>query len=277
MPLLPRFGAISVALLALCACANQTLKPDPRDPWEKMNRVTFAFNDGLDRTIASPIARTYRKITPQPVQTGVSNFWSNVRYPITIANQFLQGQFVLGFQDTGRFLLNSIAGIGGLLDPATAAGLPKNDEDMGQTLAVWGVPFGPYLVLPVLGPSSLRDGAALVPDEYFDPLWHLNADWRLKWGLEGFRLLEKRTRLLTASEALKTIYDPYSFMRGAYFQQREYEIRNGNIDFTPADEGIDWTDEELEDPAAPEAAPAAEPAPTSAPAPAPGETAPPPG
>lgn len=234
--------AVAFATVLLAACTSQPLKPDPRDPLEKFNRTMYTVNEGLDRAIARPIARTYRKITPGIVQTGVSNFWSNVNYPTTIVNQFLQGKPRAGFSDLERFLLNTIAGIGGILDPATAAGLDRNDEDFGQTLAKWGMPAGPYLLLPIIGPTTIRDGTSKVADRYTDPVYHVE-DWEWRLGLDAFRLLDRRARLLPVTDTLKDVYDPYTFIRSAYFQQREYAIHDGNVEETPADEGVDWEED----------------------------------
>ncbi|MGD9597801.1 MAG: VacJ family lipoprotein [Steroidobacteraceae bacterium] len=225
---------VALATLSIAACSSQPLRPDPRDPLEKFNRTMYTMNDALDRAIARPAARTYRRITPTVVQTGVSNFWSNATYPSTIVNQFLQGKPREGLSDLGRFVLNTVAGVGGLFDPATAAGLDKNDEDFGQTLAKWGVRSGPYLMLPLLGPSSLRDGVGKVPDRFVDPVHYVD-DWRWQWGLDGLRLLERRARLLPATDTLKDVYDPYSFIRNVWFQQRDYAIHDGNVAPPPAD------------------------------------------
>lgn len=234
---------MAIATLVLTGCTTQTLKPDPRDPLEKINRTIFTANDKLDRAFAKPVATAYHKVTPQIVQTGVSNFWSNATYPKTIINQFLQGKPLAGLHDLERFLLNTIAGIGGILDPATAAGLDRNDEDFGQTLGKWGLPHGPYVIIPILGPTSVRDGAGRITDRFADPVHYVD-DWRWQWGLDGFRLLDRRARLLLASEALNEIHDPYAFIRSAYFQQRNYAVHDGNVIDTPADEGIDWDEED---------------------------------
>jgi phospholipid-binding lipoprotein MlaA len=234
---------VAIATLVLTGCTTQTLKPDPRDPLEKINRTIFTANDKLDRAFAKPVATAYHKVTPQIVQTGVSNFWSNATYPKTIINQFLQGKPLAGLHDLERFLLNTIAGIGGILDPATAAGLDRNDEDFGQTLGKWGLPHGPYVIIPILGPTSVRDGAGRITDRFADPVHYVD-DWRWQWGLDGFRLLDRRARLLLASEALNEIHDPYAFIRSAYFQQRNYAVHDGNVIDTPADEGIDWDEED---------------------------------
>jgi phospholipid-binding lipoprotein MlaA len=235
--------AVALATLLLAACTSQPLKPDQRDPLEKLNRSMYTLNDGLDRAIARPVARTYRRITPAIVQTGVSNFWSNVNYPTTIVNEFLQGKPRAGLSDLARFLLNTVAGVGGLLDPATAAGLDRNDEDFGQTLGKWGVPAGPYLMLPLLGPSSIRDGTGRIADRYSDPVNYLE-HWEWRYGLDGFRLLERRARLLPVTDTLQDVYDPYAFIRNAYFQQRDYAVHDGNVDAAPADEGLDLPDDD---------------------------------
>jgi phospholipid-binding lipoprotein MlaA len=159
----PRYARIAffvVVGLTLCGCASLPpgSKRDPRDPWERMNRATYKFNDGLDRAIARPVAKAYVKVTPRFVQTGVSNFFDNVAYPITIVNDLLQGKIKQTCQDTGRLVVNTTIGIGGLFDPASKMGFDKNDEDFGQTLGKWGVHPGPYLVIPFFGFSDVRDG-----------------------------------------------------------------------------------------------------------------------
>ncbi len=240
MPFRPAVALATVFLLT--ACTSQPLKPDPRDPLEKFNRTMYSVNDGLDRAIARPVARTYRKVTPAIVQTGVSNFWSNVNYPVTIINQFLQGKVRAGCSDLGRFLLNTVAGVGGILDPATAAGLDRNDEDFGQTLGKWGVPAGPYLMLPILGPSTIRDGTAKLADRQADPVNQVD-EWEWRYGLDAFRLLDRRARLLPVTDTLKDVFDPYTFVRSAYFQQREYAVHDGNVEDVPADEGLEPEDD----------------------------------
>ena len=258
---------LALAAIALAGCTSQPLRPDPRDPLEKFNRSVYVMNDKLDRAVARPVAKAYRQVTPRVVQTGISNFWNNVEYPATIVNQFLQGKPGTGFRDLGRFLLNTVAGVGGILDPATAAGLERNDEDFGQTLGKWGVPPGPYLVIPILGPSSIRDGAGRVADRFTDPVHYVD-DWRWRWGLDGLRLLDRRARLLSLEDTLQDIYDPYSFIRNAYLRQREYAVHDGNVVEVPADEGIDWSEEEEEEEEAPDDA---SPAAAESPAPEPAE------
>jgi len=236
-----KFVATLLAVVALSACATSQLKPDPRDPWERLNRGTFAVNDGLDRAIAKPLARTYRKVTPEFAQVGFYNFIQNLRGPRIIINNLLQGDLRESGRATGRFLLNTVVGVGGFLDPATAASIDASDEDLGQTFGKWGVPPGPFLMLPIFGPSTVRDTVGLYGDRYADPVTYIDDDvWR--YGFEAARFIARRARLLPASDVLDRSFDRYAFLRNAYLQQREFAVRNGNIEETPADEGIEFDD-----------------------------------
>ena len=218
---------LPLCLLLLAACATQPgVRSDPRDPWERMNRVTYRFNDAFDRAIAKPVARGYRRVTPQAVQTGVGNFLATLQSPVVMVNDLLQGQFRAFASDTGRLLLNTTVGIGGLLDPASAAGLDKNDRDFGQTLGKWGLRTGPYLVIPFLGPSDIRDAAGKVGDIYSDPRHYIRNNW-LSWGLWGVGAVDTRARLLEADAAISGAYDPYAFIRSAYLQHRDYKVHGG--------------------------------------------------
>jgi phospholipid-binding lipoprotein MlaA len=218
---------LCLALLAGCA-AQPGVKSDPRDPWERMNRTTYRFNDALDRAIAKPVARGYRKVTPRFVQTGISNFLDNLESPVVMVNDLLQGQFKALASDTGRLLMNTTLGIGGLLDPATAAGLEKNDRDFGQTLGKWGLKTGPYLVIPFLGPSDVRDAVGKVGDVYSDPRHYIRNNW-VSWGLWGVGALDTRARLLDVEGALAGAYDPYAFIRSAYLQRRAFKVHGGQV------------------------------------------------
>jgi phospholipid-binding lipoprotein MlaA len=234
-----KFQALLLGLscLTLLGCASQApLKRDPRDPLERMNRVTFAVNEKLDRAIAKPVARTYRRVTPHFVQTGVSNFMDNINYPITIVNELLQAKFRPALSDTGRFVLNTIAGVGGLFDPATAAGLDKNSEDLGLTLGHWGVHQGPYLILPILGPSSFRDGFGRLGDEFITPQNYISNDW-VRYSLDGVYYLDTRARLLDVEGALDNVFDRYAVLRSIYLQHRQYKITGGaEAEDVPEDE-----------------------------------------
>lgn len=219
-----------VACLSLFGCATlPNAQRDPRDPWERMNRTTFRFNESVDHAVTRPIARTYRKITPRFVQTGVSNFVDNFEYPITIVNDLLQAKFKPFLQDTGRLLINTTVGIGGLFDPASRAGLDKNEEDFGQTLGRWGTHPGPYFVIPILGPSDVRDAAGRLPDSYlFAPQAYIN-DLPIRYGLWGLELLDTRAHLLDTEKALEGVYDRYAFIRNAYLQRRQYQVTDGLV------------------------------------------------
>jgi phospholipid-binding lipoprotein MlaA len=239
-------GFLLALLLLVTGCSAIPGKPDPHDPLERMNRATFRFNHGLDRRVVRPVAKGYMKAVPHPVRMGISNVLSNAGYTRTIVNDLLQAKLKAFAGDTGRFLMNSVAGIGGILDPATAANLPKNDEDFGQTLGRWGIGPGPYLVLPVLGPSTVRDTVGLYPDWKTD-LKNLPEDTWVNLSLDGLSLLGRRVELLGPDEAIENAYDPYAFVRNAYLQHREFEVHDGNVPEAPLeDEPVD------EEPAAPD-------------------------
>lgn len=228
-------AALFLILLSLAGCASVPQEQrDPRDPWQRMNRATYKFNDVVDRHFTKPIAQGYKKVTPQPVRTGISNFLDNIDYPVTIVNDLLQLKFKPFCQDTGRFVLNSTLGIGGLFDPATQVGLYKNNEDFGQTLGYWGAPAGPYLVLPILGPSDVRDTVGNVADGYAEPRNYFN--WQARYGLTLLWALDTRTRLLDTEKALEGVYDPYAFLRNAYLQRRQYLINDGKGGASQQDE-----------------------------------------
>lgn len=230
------FAAVALITVATSGCASVAgLKPDPRDPFERTNRAIFRVNDALDRGVARPAAMVYHRLTPQFVQTGVSNFMSNIGYPTVIINDILQGKFRDGLSDLGRFAMNTSFGLGGLFDPATSAGLEVHDEEFGQTLGKWGVPIGPYLMLPVLGPSSIRDSFGLALDTATDPRQYLR-NTKVKWGLQGLRLLDRRTQLLGTDAVLERAADKYTFIRSAYLQHREYQMKDGKEpDQSPSD------------------------------------------
>ena len=216
------------ALLLLSGCATlPSGERDPRDRFERMNRSVYRFNDALDRTVARPVANAYTRITPQPLRTGVSNFFENLSYPTTIVNDLLQAKPKPFFTDTARFVVNTTFGIGGLFDPATQMGIPTGDEDLGQTMGRWGVPSGPYLVLPLLGPSSTRDVAGRVGDNLTSDPTLLIDDEATRYGLWALGLVDTRASLLQADSVLQQSFDPYVFMRNAYLQRREYQVKDG--------------------------------------------------
>jgi phospholipid-binding lipoprotein MlaA len=223
-------SGITLALaLTLAGCATvPEASRDKRDPLEPLNRSVYAFNDGIDKAVLRPVARGYKKAVPTPIQTGVSNFFANAKYPVTLVNNLLQGKFKAALSDTARFTLNTTFGLGGILDPATASGLDVNDEDFGQTLGKWGVPPGPYLVVPFLGPYTLRDGFGSLADDFAEPRSYLEDD-STRWTLWAADKFERRVRLLEADALLDRAGDPYAFVRSAYLQRREYLVRDGDV------------------------------------------------
>ena len=221
---------IVMAGLALAGCASlPDTKRDPRDPWERFNRTTFKVNDAMDRAVLRPAAKAYVKVTPRVVRTGISNFFDNLETINTLLNDTLQGKFRAAGNDTARLLLNSTLGLGGLLDPATAAGLDKNDEDFGQTLGVWGVRSGPYLMLPFLGPSTVRDASASIADRYAQPDSYLEDD-STRYTITAVEILDLRAGLLDLDAQLAQSFDRYAFVRNAWLQRREFKVRDGNVE-----------------------------------------------
>ena len=177
----------------------------------------------LDRHVAKPVARTYVRVVPQGIRTGVHNFFSNLNTPTVMINDALQGKFLAAANDLGRLVLNTTVGIGGLLDPATSAGLDKNDEDFGLTLGHWGVHAGPFLEIPLLGPSDLRDGPSRVVDTYTNPRQYIKNNW-VRYGLLLPDYVDRRAQLLPLEDTLKNVYDKYAFIRDAYLANRAYRI-----------------------------------------------------
>jgi phospholipid-binding lipoprotein MlaA len=223
----------------LCAClllaassGCVTLPPNaprsPQDPWESFNRGVYKFNDALDRAIAHPAAVGYVKVVPNPIRIGVHNFFENLNTTTVMVNDALQGKFLAAGNDLGRFLLDTTVGIGGILDPATQIGMAKNDEDFGQTLGHWGVHPGPFLELPILGPSDLRDAPARVVDTYTNPRQYIHNDY-VKYGLYLPDFIDRRVQLLSLDPALQSAYDPYAFVRDAFLQRRAYLVADGKV------------------------------------------------
>ena len=223
-----RTGVLLSVAAAMGACASTAELSNPEsDPWEPMNRGIYKFNNTLDRAIMRPIAIGYRWIMPTFAARGVTNFSKNLRTPSSALNNFLQGKPRQGMSDIARFIFNSTIGVAGLFDVASAAGLEEYEEDFGQTLAVWGVPDGPFVVIPLLGPFTLRDGVALPVNIYTDLLIHYdNSSVRDK--LYILRLINLRARLLTVDRLLKDSKDPYITIRESYLQNRIYQVYDGD-------------------------------------------------
>lgn len=236
---------LAAALLSGCATTASMEERHPDDPWEGFNRRVFAFNDALDRAILKPVAQGYRTVTPQPVQTGVGNFFSNLGEVRTALNSLLQGKPGNAGIATSRFLINTTIGIGGLWDFATHMEITGRDEDFGQTLAVWGVPEGPYLVLPLLGPSTVRDTSGLPVDMVTYPIYYLD-DTTLEVSLLALRVVDGRSRLLDQEDLIRG--DRYSFIRDAWLQQRRFEVSDGELGDDPfALDDFDFDDADFDD------------------------------
>lgn len=240
-PSLRRAKATLAALLALTGCAATAPGEGPgrgsgdtthaiHDPFESVNRGVFWVNEGLDRVVIRPAAEIYRAVLPGPLRQGVRNVLQNLRAPLDFANQVLQGDWDGAGTVLGRFALNTTVGLGGLIDVAAQQGLTYEYESFDQTLAVWGVPQGPYLVLPVIGSSTLRDGPALFAETWTDPvrLFAANneAQW-FNWSRYGATVVDTRAGYIEVIDDLRTnAFDYYAAMRSLYFQRRDGWIRD---------------------------------------------------
>ncbi|WP_413184591.1 VacJ family lipoprotein [Paraburkholderia sacchari] len=218
---------VGAVALALTACSTvQT--PSKDDPWEGFNRSVYTFNDTVDRYALKPVAKGYVKVTPQPVRDSVTNFFANIGDVYNAANNLLQLKIADGVEDIMRIVINTVFGVGGLFDVASLAKLPKHNQDFGLTLGHYGVPSGPYLVLPLLGPSTVRDGVGMVGNYFINPLTYVNPP-ALSWGLYGLDVVSARANLLGASDLLEgAAIDKYSFVRNAYLQRRQYLLSDGH-------------------------------------------------
>lgn len=219
-------GALALLAVLLAGCAGGAAT-DPKDPFEPMNRVFFRFNDTLDKTIAKPVSEAYVKYTPAPMRTAIYNFFDNAAYPGVAINNILQGKFERGLDDAGRFLFNSTFGLGGLIDFAGPLGFQRHEEDFGQTLGVWGFGPGPYLDLPLFGPSSGRDIFRIPVETFTTGLYFVNSD--ITFPLSFLEKVDQRARLSTAIDIRdKNALDPYAFQREGYLQHRRSLIYDGN-------------------------------------------------
>lgn len=195
------------------------------DPMEGMNRGIFAFNEAVDKAVLEPVARGYRYVAPKPVRQGVRNFLRNLKSPIVMGNELLQGDFEGFANASGRLFINTILGVGGLIDIADMGGIPYEQEDFGQTLAVWGVGNGPYMIIPLLGPSTLRDGTGLLVDSFVDPvriyLFNTDREW-LHYTRMGVSAIDQREELLDLVDDLRrNSFDYYAALRSVYYQRRQ--------------------------------------------------------
>jgi phospholipid-binding lipoprotein MlaA len=227
-------------VLALCsACSTlpsksalpgaPSLSINPADPWENWNRRVFGVNEAVDKAVLKPVAQGYAKVVPQPVRGGVSNFFGNLSDAWSAVNNLLQGKVKNSFSDVARFGANSVFGILGIFDVASDMGFEPQREDLGQTLGYWGIPAGPYLVLPVLGPSSLRDSSAVPFDRLATSPSSFISNTGLQASLTTLQVVDIRANLLGASQALDAIsLDKYAFIRDAYLQRRRSLVYDGN-------------------------------------------------
>lgn len=223
-----------LVLFSLTACSTATLSEPERDPWERMNRGTFWFNEQADRFVVKPVATVYDDVLPQDAKTGVGNFFSNLRYPVVLLSSLVQLKFMQAAEQSGRFVVNSTLGLLGFFDPASDMGLEENDDDFGVALGYHGVPAGPYLVLPLLGPSNVRDGLGKLVDLAVDPLFFLEfvGSWSSKPVVFNSALALKyvdiRAGMLENVEtAKKSALDYYLFVESAYRQYRQGLIYDG--------------------------------------------------
>ena len=228
----------AILILSNTGCATLDGPADPNDPLESYNRAMYQFNETFDTYIFKPVAQGYDTITPAPVQKGISNFFRNLDDVLVIVNDLLQLKFKQAASDTGRFLINSTLGLFGLIDWATDMGLEKHNEDFGQTLGYWGVPSGPYFVLPILGSSTIRDTAGFAVDEsYFDPIYKQiedgypvssRPDEAAVWSMTILKAVDIRANLLKGKKVMdEAALDPYVFLREAYLQRRKDLVYDG--------------------------------------------------
>ena len=249
-----RISLLICCLTAVSGCATYPAGHPVNDPWENYNRAMYKFNDTLDRYALKPAAKGYRFITPNFIEKGISNFFSNIDDVTVTINDLLQGKFAQAAQDGWRFLLNSTIGLGGLFDVATPLGLEKHHEDFGQTLGKWGVTEGPYVVLPFLGPATVRSSGGRVVDFASDPLTYVSPDWA-RLSLVGGEIINQRAALLEASALLESAFDPYVFLRDAYVQNRRQlaydndfpDVEGTNGESLDLDSGGVSTDEDFLD------------------------------
>jgi phospholipid-binding lipoprotein MlaA len=220
-----------VGTMVGCASIPAGVAPSPHDPWEPFNRSVFEFNEGLDAYLLKPVVAGYRFVLPEFVRDGIYNFFSNYSDIYTALQNILQGKPDYAFNDLMRVVVNTTFGLGGLIDMATPGGLPKHKEDWGQTFGVWGIPSGPYVVLPFFGPSNVRDTFGTAADLESDYLFRLLPDVALRNSLTGLRVVNARNTYYEAGDLLDgAAIDKYSFVRDAYIQRRQYQINEGRED-----------------------------------------------
>ena len=218
-------SSLALFMLLLAGCATTNGGGDPLEPF---NRAMHTFNDNVDKVAIKPLAQGYQAVMPPPIDRGVTNFFSNLNDVVVAVNDLLQLKFKYAVTDLGRILINSTIGVLGIFDVATKLDLAKNNEDFGQTMGAWGAGQGPYIVLPILGPSTLRDTVGLIPDIFLDPVRQVSGA-APRNSLVALRAVDKRADLLQSSRLVeRAALDPYEFVRDAYLQRRRYLIHDGN-------------------------------------------------
>ncbi|MDG1749047.1 MAG: VacJ family lipoprotein [Porticoccaceae bacterium] len=223
---------LKTSLIFICLISSGWISAEDfedRDPLQQLNRKVYKLNfEVLDPALIKPIATLYDRLTPRPVRIGINNFFSNLDEIPNAVNSLLQGKIGQAANDTGRFIINSVFGLGGVFDIATDAGMqPSQGEDFGQTLAVWGVSEGPYLMLPFLGPSTLRDAPSNVLDSFLDPFAY-NDNYGMRAGIKAIDIVALRAELLGIDDVMSG--DKYIFVRDVYLQNREYVIADGALE-----------------------------------------------
>lgn len=221
------FGKFVWAFLLLCFFATSPAQAQTNDPWQRTNERIFRLNDYFDQLIVRPVASTYNLFIPRVARQGIGNFFSNIDDINVFVNDLLQFKLDAAASDSGRFLVNTTLGIGGIFDVASGFGLQKNEEDFGQTLGSWGVGSGPYVMLPVFGASNVRDSIGLVLDTLFNPIQY-HEDESLRLTLFLVKETDSRSRLLALDELITG--DRYLFVREAYLQRRQYLVTDGQVE-----------------------------------------------
>lgn len=242
-----RVGAGAADAAAAPGAAAAAPVVNPADPWEGFNRKVYRFNDRLDRHVAKPLAKGYVRVLPKPLRSGITNFFRNLKTPVVMLNDLLQAKPRAAGQDLSRFLVNSTLGFVGFVDAAGKLGMPRNDEDFGQTLAVWGVPNGPYLVLPLLGPSTVRDAGGFAVDVVSDPVT-VELEEGPSAAVWSVKFLNTRANLLDVEEIIQG--DRYLFMRDLYLQSRAFAVKDGVMESDPFLDEEDPADDDAGTPAA---------------------------
>jgi phospholipid-binding lipoprotein MlaA len=225
MSSLPRLAVAFTTALTLAGCA---MGPTREDPFEPMNRVSYKVHQVVDGRIVKPVVQAYVDYTPQPVRLAVTNFFGNIDDMFSVINDMLQGKGDKAGNDLGRVITNTGFGVLGLIDVAGSAGIPKGNEDFGQTFGVWGIPQGPYLFIPLFGPTTVRDGSGWLIRGYASPVGHIDdiATRNLLWALN---LIDLRASALQAENLVnQAALDPYTFIRRSYLQRRQYLVYDGN-------------------------------------------------